>query len=56
MYGAGTVARLHDDPTFLGDLETAKDELAAARAKRLPPQRDRKAEADALAEQPPQAP
>lgn len=54
--GAATVARLHDDPTFLADVDAAKGELAAARAKALPPQRDCKAEADALAEQPPQAP
>ena len=54
--GAATVARLHDDPTFLADLDAAKGELAAVRAKALPPQRDCAAEADTLAEQPPQAP
>ncbi len=53
---AATVARLHADPTFLADLEAAKAELSAVRAKNLPPQRDCKAEADALAEQPLQAP
>ena len=46
---AGTVARLHDEPAFLA-------ELAAVRAKKLAPQRDCKAEADALAQQPMQAP
>ena len=54
--GAGTVARLHDDPTFLADLDAAKSEIAAAHTKKLAPQRDCKAEADALAQQPPQAP
>ena len=54
--GAATVARLHDEPEFLADLAAAKAELAAARAKNLPPQRDCKFEAEALAESPPQAP
>jgi acid phosphatase (class A) len=53
LLAAATVARLHDDPTFLADLAVAKNELAAARAKKLAPQRNCKAEADALA---PQAP
>jgi acid phosphatase (class A) len=53
---AATVARLHAEPTFLADLQVAKAELAAARAKRVPPQRDCKLEAEALAQQPPQAP
>ncbi|HEY4926560.1 MAG TPA: phosphatase PAP2 family protein [Roseiarcus sp.] len=53
---AGTVARLHDDPTFVADLDAAKSEIAAAHAKKLAPQRNCKAEADALAQQPPQAP
>ena len=53
---AATVARLHAEPAFLADLEAAKAELAAARAKQLPPQRDCKFEAEALAQQPPQAP
>ncbi len=52
--GAATVARLHDEPEFLADLAAAKIELAAARAKNLPPQRDCKFEAEALAESPPQ--
>jgi acid phosphatase (class A) len=54
--GAATVSRLHAEPTFLADLEAAKSELAAARVKNLPPQRDCKFEADALAQTPPQAP
>jgi acid phosphatase (class A) len=54
--GAATVARLHAEPEFLGDLEAAKAELAAARAKNLPPQTDCKFEAAALAETPPQGP
>ena len=54
--GAATVARLHAEPEFLADLEAAKAELAAARAKNLPPQSDCKLEAAALAETPPQGP
>jgi acid phosphatase (class A) len=54
--GAATVARLHDEPEFLADLAAAKAELAAARAKNLPPQRDCKFEAEALAESPPRSP
>jgi len=38
--GAGTVARLHADATFLADLEAAKAELAAVRVKGLKPLRD----------------
>ena len=53
--GAVTVARLHADPTFIADLTAAKAELAAVRGKK-PPQRDCKVEADALAQQPAQAP
>jgi acid phosphatase (class A) len=49
LLAAGTVARLHDDPTFVADLEAAKAEITAARAKRLAPQRDCKVEATALA-------
>jgi acid phosphatase (class A) len=56
VLAAGTVARLHDDPTFVADLEAAKNEVAAAHAKKLAPQRDCKVESDALAQQPPQAP
>jgi acid phosphatase (class A) len=40
LMGAGTVARLHADAAFRADLEAAKDELAAVRAKGLKPQRD----------------
>ena len=54
--GAATVARLHADPVFRADLETARTELAAARAKGLKPTRDCKAEAEALAQYPPLAP
>jgi hypothetical protein len=51
-----TVALLHAEPDFLADLAAAKTELAAARAKHLPLQRDCKFEATALAETPPQSP
>jgi acid phosphatase (class A) len=54
--GAATVARLHAEREFLADLEAAKAELAAARAKNLPPQSDCKFEAAAMAETPPQGP
>jgi acid phosphatase (class A) len=54
--GAATVARLHDDPTFLADLDAAKAEFASVRARALPPQRDCAAEAAALASVPPQSP
>jgi acid phosphatase (class A) len=54
--GAATVARLHAEPAFLADLNAAKSELAAARAKTLAPQRDCKFEADALAQTPWQSP
>src|SRR5664279_6248630 len=47
--GAATVARLHADPTFLADLEAAKAEFAALRAKGVPPTGDCNAEATALA-------
>jgi len=47
--GAGTVARLHADPAFRADLEAAKTELAAVRAKGPKPQRDCAAEAAAMA-------
>lgn len=49
LMGAGAVARLHADPGFRADLEAAKAELAAVRAKGLPPVRDCQAEAAALA-------
>ena len=54
--GAATVARLHDDPEFLADLAAAKSELAAVRARSLPPQNDCKFEAEALSETSPQSP
>ena len=47
--GAGTVARLHADAAFRVDLEAARAELAAVRAKGLKPQRDCAAEAATLA-------
>ena len=47
--GAATVARLHADATFRADLEAAKAEVAAIRAKGLAPTGDCKAEAAALA-------
>jgi acid phosphatase (class A) len=47
--GAGTVARLHADSTFRADLENAKAELAAVRAKGLKPLLDCAAEAAAMA-------
>jgi acid phosphatase (class A) len=49
VMGAGVVARLHADPTFRADLEAAKVELAAVRAKGLKPQRDCTAETAAMA-------
>jgi len=56
LMGTATVARLRAEPAFLADLEAAKSELAAARAKALEPQRDCKFEADALAQTPAQSP
>jgi len=47
--GADTVARLHADPTFRADLEAAKAELEAVRAKGLTATRDCRAEAAAAA-------
>jgi acid phosphatase (class A) len=46
---AAVVARLHADPVFRADLELARAELAALRAKGVAPERDCAAEADALA-------
>jgi len=48
--GAATVARLHANPEFRAELEAAKAELAAVRAKGLKPTRDCQAEAEALAQ------
>jgi hypothetical protein len=47
--GAATVARLHADATFRADLEAAREEIAAVRAKGVPPAGDCDAEAKALA-------
>ncbi|MEQ8859071.1 MAG: phosphatase PAP2 family protein [Pseudomonadales bacterium] len=47
--GAAAVARLHADRTFRADLARAGREIEAARAARLPPQRDCGEEAGALA-------
>jgi len=47
--GAAAVARLHADPAFCAELEAAKAEYEAVRAKGLKPTRDCQAEADALA-------
>lgn len=56
LVGAATVARLHADPAFRAELETAKAELATVRARGLKPTRDCRAEAAALALQPPTVP
>lgn len=47
--GAAAVARLHADPAFRADLEAAKTELSAVRARGLQPTRNCKEEAAALA-------
>jgi len=54
--GAATVARLHADPAYRADIETAKAELAAVRAKGMKPVRDCQAEAEALTQYPLLAP
>ncbi|MBV1915452.1 MAG: phosphatase PAP2 family protein [Pseudomonadales bacterium] len=54
--GAAAVSVLHADPKFRDAVEHARDELEAVRAKGLPPSRDCKAEAAALAEYPQPAP
>jgi acid phosphatase (class A) len=56
VWGASIVARLHADAAFLVDLEAAKPEMAAVRAKGLTPNRDCAAEAQAIALDPPLAP
>jgi len=48
LMGSATVARLHADPAFRKDLDAAKAEYTAVRAKGLQPSRDCKAEAEAL--------
>ncbi|WP_210270358.1 acid phosphatase [Ensifer oleiphilus] len=50
VMGAATVARLHADPTFRTDLESAIAEFASVRTKTIPPAGDCKAEAAALAQ------
>ena len=47
--GASTVAELHSDPQFMSDLEAAKEEVKALRAKGAKPNSDCKFENDALA-------
>jgi acid phosphatase (class A) len=55
IVGAAAVARLHTDSTFLADLDAAKTELAAVRAKRLIPTRNCDAEAAEMSLDPPRA-
>jgi acid phosphatase (class A) len=50
--GAAVVARLHDEPLFLADLQAARAEITAARAAGESPTRDCPAEAAALASAP----
>ena len=52
IIASGTVARLHAEPAFRADLETARAELDAVRKKGLKPTRDCRAEAAELAVQP----
>jgi len=54
--GSAVVARLHADPAFVAEMQTAKAELDAVRAKGLKPSRDCPAETAALALDPPAAP
>jgi len=46
--GAATVARLHADPLFRSEIEAARDEIKDVQARGLTPQRNCKAEAEAL--------
>jgi len=46
---AAVVAKLHSNPGFIYDFAVAKEEVAAVRAKNLPPTRDCRAETAALA-------
>jgi membrane-associated phospholipid phosphatase len=48
--GAATVAKLHSNDTFRADMEAARDELAAARDKGVPPTVDCEGETAALAQ------
>lgn len=50
IIGASTVARLHADPAFCADLESARVELSAIRAKNIELARDCTAEMSALAD------
>ncbi|TFG45250.1 MAG: phosphatase PAP2 family protein [Candidatus Brocadiia bacterium] len=52
IIAAGTVARLHAEPSFRADLATARAELAAIRKKGLKPTRNCDSEAAALAIRP----
>jgi acid phosphatase (class A) len=52
LIAAGTVARLHAEPEFRADMEAARSEIVAARAKGVAPERDCAAEAAALAVSP----
>jgi acid phosphatase (class A) len=54
--GAATFARLHAEPLFRADLESARAELEAVRIKGAKPMRDCEAEAGALAQFPRSAP
>lgn len=56
ILGAGVAARLHADPAFRADLEAARGEVAALRARGAKPTQDCRAEAAALALQPPPQP
>ena len=49
---AAVVAKLHSNPGFIYDFAIAKEEVAAVRAKNLPPTRDCRAETAALAVKP----
>lgn len=49
---AAVVAKLHSNPGFINDFAAAKEEVAAVRAKNLPPTRDCQAETAALAVKP----
>jgi acid phosphatase (class A) len=49
LVGSVVVTRLHSDPAFVADVATARAELAAVRARGLPPVRDCAAESAALA-------
>jgi len=50
--GAAAVARLHADPAFRAEIESAKAEVAAIRGKGVAPTRDCRAEDEALAYHP----